>query len=61
MDAKDWKELMDIINASFPNEVSHTWKQWKEKITKMKEKYHEEHETCNATYIPASWSWYENF
>jgi hypothetical protein len=25
--AKDWKELADKINATFPNEVSHTWKQ----------------------------------
>jgi hypothetical protein len=26
MAAKDWKELADKINATFPNEVSCTWK-----------------------------------
>ncbi len=53
---------MDKINTSFPNEVSHTWKQCKDKITKMKEQYHEEHEICNATGVPSSsWSWFEKF
>jgi hypothetical protein len=60
MASKDWKELVDKINASFLNEVSHTWKQCRNKITKMRKKYREEHETCNATCAPpSSWTWYE--
>jgi hypothetical protein len=27
MAAKDWKELVNKINATFPNEVLRTWKQ----------------------------------
>jgi len=27
MIVRDWKELADKINATFPNEVSNTWKQ----------------------------------
>ncbi len=36
MAAKDWKEVMDKINATFPNEVSRIWKQCRNKITKMR-------------------------
>jgi hypothetical protein len=45
---------MEKINASFPNEMPHIWKQCKDKISKMKEKYHEEHGVCNATSAPPS-------
>jgi hypothetical protein len=57
---KDWKELVYKINATFPN--SHTWNLCRDKITKMREKYREKHEACNATCDPpSSWSWYEKF
>ncbi len=62
MVAKDWKEVTNKINATFLNEVSHTQKQCRDEITKMRQKYCEEHEACNATGAPlASSSWYEKF
>ncbi len=51
MAAKDWKELVDKINATFLSEVLCTWKQCQDKITKMKEKYCDEHKTCNTTVL----------
>ncbi len=62
MATKNWKKLVDKINVAFPHEVSCTWKQFQDKITKMRENYSEEVETCNATcVIFSSWSWYEKF
>ncbi len=62
MAQKDWKELTDKINVTFPNEVSHTWKQCQDKITETREEYREEHEVCNEIGVPSSsWSWYEKF
>jgi hypothetical protein len=43
MVAKDWKELVDKINATFLKEMSHTWNLCRDKISKMREKYREKH------------------
>jgi len=59
---KNWKKLVKKINATILNEVSHTCKQCRDKITKMKEIDGEKHEACNAIGVPfSSWSWYEKF
>jgi hypothetical protein len=62
MITKNWKKLVDKINVAFLHEVSCTWKWFQDKISKMREKYHEEYEGCNATCVIFSyWSWYEKF
>jgi hypothetical protein len=58
---KNWKKLVDKINVAFLHEASCTWKWFQDKITMMREKYHEEYEACNATCVIFSWSWYEKF